>query len=302
MNSLNITANLARLLIEEQFPEYAHLEITHLEKQGHDNRTFRLGEDMLIRMPAAIDYEKQVEKEHEILPKLAQHLSVSIPAPIKMGKPCRAFPYHFSIYKWLAGTSINLLLLTEREKEILAVDLAVFLKELHNITEIKGPKPGIHNFWRGEHISIYEKAAREQIKKLAGLYDPSFYNEAIDLLEKATATKWQKEPVWVHGDFAIGNMLVDGYRPHKLSAIIDFGCSAQGDPACDLVIAFTYFEGIARQIFIKEMNLDSGTWLRAKAWALWKASFELCRLEDKSSPESLIQQKIISEVINGKNK
>jgi aminoglycoside phosphotransferase (APT) family kinase protein len=51
----------------------------------------------------------------------------------------------------------------------------------------------------------------------------------------------------------------------KLSAIIDFGGMALGDPACDLVIAWTFFQGKARQIFMQEMNLDSDTWLRAKA-------------------------------------
>lgn len=109
--------DLARKLIAEQFPEYASLPIVDVEKQGHDNRTYRLGDDMLIRMPTAADYALKVPKEQELLPGLAKRLSVSIPAPIKMGKPSAYYPYPFSIYKWLPGKSINLLTLTDQEKE-----------------------------------------------------------------------------------------------------------------------------------------------------------------------------------------
>lgn len=97
------TPDLARKLIAEQFPEYASLAITDVEKQGHDNRTYRLGDHMLIRMPTAEDYALKVPKEQELLPQLAKYLSVSIPAPIKMGKPSTDYPYPFSIYKWLPG-------------------------------------------------------------------------------------------------------------------------------------------------------------------------------------------------------
>jgi len=81
------TLDLARKLIAEQFTEYASLIIVDVEKQGHDNRTYRLGRNMLIRMPTAKTYALKVPKEKELLPKLAKRLSVSIPAPIKMGKP-----------------------------------------------------------------------------------------------------------------------------------------------------------------------------------------------------------------------
>ena len=109
MNDKSImpTLDLARNLIAEQFPEFSDLPITDVEKQGHDNRTYRLGEHMLIRMPTAADYALKVPKEQELLPQLAKRLSVSIPAPIKMGKPSADYPYPFSIYKWLPGKSVS---------------------------------------------------------------------------------------------------------------------------------------------------------------------------------------------------
>ena len=287
------TLDLARKLIAEQFPEYARLPVTDVEKQGHDNRTYRLGDDMLIRMPTAADYALKVPKEQELLPKLAKSLSVSIPAPIKMGKPSEDYPHPFSIYKWLPGKSINLLTLTEQEKEQLAFDLAKFLKELQAIKDIEGPEPGQHNWWRGDHVSVYDKGAREQIAELTEIIDA---RKTLSLWDKACATKWNKPPIWIHGDFATSNILMDG---GKLSAVIDFGGTAIGDPACDLVIAWTYLSGKAREVFIYEMDMDEDTWLRARAWALWKATFELCQIADKNSHDAALQKRIIDEVIGG---
>lgn len=293
MTAVNITIDLARKLIAKQFPEYARLPIVDVEKQGHDNRTYRLGEHMLIRMPTAADYALKVPKEQELLPQLANRLSVSIPAPIKMGKPSADYPYPFSIYKWLSGKSINLLTLTDQEKEQLAFDMAKFLKELQAIMDIKGPEPGQHNWWRGDHVSVYDKGAREQIEELAEIIDVT---RALALWDEACARRWNKAPIWIHGDFAIGNILMDS---GKLSAVIDFGGAAVGDPACDLVIAWTYLSGKAREIFISKMDMDTDTWLRARAWALWKATFELCQISDKNSPEAGLQKRIINEVMNG---
>lgn len=135
---------------------------------------------------------------------------------------------------------------------------------------------------------------REQIANLANIIDS---DKALNLWDKACATKWNKIPVWVHGDFATGNILMqDG----KLSAVIDFGGTAIGDPACDLVITWKFFEGKSREIFMNEMALDENTWLRVKARTLWKTTFELCQLDDKNSSEAELQKRIIDEVMNAK--
>ena len=294
MDLLIPTIELAQKLITEQFPEYMSLPITEVEKQGRNNRTYRLGNDMLIRMPTAERYAGKVALEQDLLPQLAKYLSIAIPSPIKMGKASMDYPYPFSIYRYLPGRSLNLLTLTDQEQ--LAFDLAKFLKELQAITNVPGPTPGQNTFWRGAHVSAYDRGTREQITKLT---DAINADQALALWEQACATKWNRAPVWIHGDFAIGNILVENGR---LSGIIDCGGVAIGDPACDLVIAWTYFSGKSREIFIREMNLDTDTWLRARAWALWKATFEmtsgeLYNIEDKNSPEAVIQNRIIEEVI-----
>ncbi|WP_150466311.1 aminoglycoside phosphotransferase family protein [Francisella sp. SYW-9] len=292
MNDDYINVDLAYKIIKKQFPEYSHLDIKSVEKQGHDNRTYRIGNDMLIRIPTAESYALKVPKEQELLPMLAKHLSVAIPAPIKMGKPSDDYPYPFSIYKWLDGSSANHVTLGGQSLENLAFELANFLKELQAITNVEGPNPGQHNWWRGDHISVYDPGAREQIAKLADIIDG---NSALELWERACATKWNKAPIWIHGDYAVGNILI---KDNKLSGVIDFGGTAMGDPACDLVIAWTYLSSRARDIFVAEMRLDNDTWLRARAWVLWKATFELCNIVDKNSQEALFQKNIIDEVIN----
>lgn len=147
----------------------------------------------------------------------------------------------------MEGKSINLLVLNDDCQEQLAFDLATFLKELHNINDVEGPMPGQHNWWRGDHVSVYDKGAQEHI---AGLSDVIDENKAMDLWKRACETKWNQAPVWIHGDFAIGNRLMnDG----KLFAIIDWGGMSLGDPACDLVIAWTFLKQKARQIFILEL-------------------------------------------------
>jgi aminoglycoside phosphotransferase (APT) family kinase protein len=77
---------------------------------------------------------------------------------------------------------------------------------------------------------------RQAIAALKGKIDT---NTATEVWEAALATSWHREPVWVHGDVSAGNLLV---LEGQLSAAIDFGGLAIGDPACDLAIAWTFFK------------------------------------------------------------
>ncbi|MBY0501140.1 MAG: aminoglycoside phosphotransferase family protein [Alphaproteobacteria bacterium] len=288
---LTITESLARQLIQEQFSAWAHLPINAVENGGVDNRTFHLGHDMSIRMPSAERYVRQVLKEHQWLPLLAPHLPLPIPQPLAMGEPSKDYPWHWSVYKWLEGTSANSIDLEEENLEVIALQLAQFLAELHKFDAAGAPTPGLHNWWRAAHTSVYDAETRSLITKLALLIDSE---KATSLWERAIRSKWEQEHVWVHGDVASGNMLV---KDNKLSAIIDFGCMGIGDPACDLTIAWTFFKNKSRQAFRNGFRLDSETWARARGWALWKALYELSEQTDKTNPKSLEQLRIIEDVL-----
>lgn len=141
---MNIDISLVHALIAEQFPQYAGLSISEVEKQGHDN-TYRLGDERLIRLPTAKSYALKIPLEHKFLPKLTRFLTLDIPTPLEIGCSSVIFSYPFSIYKWLPGKSINLLILEGKDKERVAFDLAKFLKELQGVVSLKGPEPGQHN-------------------------------------------------------------------------------------------------------------------------------------------------------------
>jgi aminoglycoside phosphotransferase (APT) family kinase protein len=71
--------------------------------------------------------------------------------------------------------------------------------------------------------------------------------------------------VWLHGDLTPENLLV---HEGRLAAVIDFGCLGVGDPACDLMVAWTLLTGEARRVFRMELDVDDATWRRGRAWAL----------------------------------
>lgn len=245
---------------------------------------------MLIRMPTSEYYALKVPKEQEYLPKLSQYLSVKIPSPIKEGVPSEIFPYPFYIYKWIPGDSANELHLETHDLNHIAKQLASFLKELQSIN-ISGPPPGRHNGWGGDHVSVKNDNTRKQIKELSEIIDS---NKAIMLWEQACKTKWKKPLVWIHGDFSAGNIILEG---NNLTAVIDFGGTAMGDPAMDLQIAWFFLDVDSRKIFRDEMNIDDETWLRGRAWALWKATFDLCEITDKQSSKALRIIKTIHDIL-----
>ena len=290
-DKLEITTTIVTALIAEQFPQFSHLPIRPVANGGNDNRTFRLGSEMSIRLPSGEEYVRQVQKEQTWLPRIATHLPLPIPSPISMGLPSKDYPWNWSIYKWLEGTSANSLELNDAHLEIIAFQLAEFLKEFHQFDADGAPAPGLHNWWRAAHTSVYDAETRELIEKLNGFIDA---DKAIKLWQRAINSKWDQAPVWVHGDVASGNLLV---KDNKLAAVIDFGCMGIGDPACDLTIAWTFFRGKSREIFKATLRLDEDTWARARGWAMWKALYEISVLVDKSGAALATQRQIIDAVI-----
>jgi aminoglycoside phosphotransferase (APT) family kinase protein len=267
MNKADITPCLVTRLLADQLPDLADLPVTPVDIDGWDNTTFRLGEELVVRLPTADAYVPQVEKEHRWLPRLASHLPLPIPEPVAMCAPARDFPRPWSIYRWLQGTPATADSI--RDLDRLATDLADFLSALYAIDPTGGPAAGEHSFFRGSAPTIYDLDTRNAIAAVAGEIDT---DAATDVWEAALAASWRGTPVWVHGDITAANLLVlDG----RLSAVIDFGCLAVGDPACDLAIAWTLFDRNTRAAFRERLAVDDSTWARGRGWALWKALLTL---------------------------
>ena len=108
------------------------------------------------------------------------------------------------------------------------------------------------------------------------------------------STAWERAPVWLHGDVATGNLLV---RDGRLGAVLDFGSSGVGDPACDMVIAWTFLSGSSRDRFRAELGVDAGTWSRGRGWALWKALISLVGHLERNAPDAAPARRDIAEIL-----
>ena len=281
---------LVRQLLAAQFPHWAGLPITPAVPQGWDNRTFRLGADMSVRLPSAEGYTPQVEKEHRWLPILAPQLPLPIPVPLALGMPGEGFPWHWSIYRWLEGETASI----ERIDDInaFATELAHFLAALQRIDPTDGPPPGPHNCYRGGSLMVYDAETRHAIAALDGTIDTDAVTEVWETALQAT---WHGPPVWLHGDVAAGNLLVSDGR---LSAVIDFGCAGVGDPACDVSIAWTLLGGASREAFRAALPVDDATWARGRGWALWKGLITLAGYINTDPVKAGEARRVIDEVLD----
>ncbi len=284
-----IDDTLVRRVIATQFPQWKDLPIKPIALSGWDNRTFHLGRDMVVRMPSREEYASQVEKEQLWLTKLAPLLPLQIPTPLAIGQPEESYPWKWSIYRWIEGALANRSNIADLND--FAASLAQFLATLQRIDTTDGPLPGPHNFYRGGALFIYDAEVRQALITLKARVEVPI---ATEVWERALATTWQHLPVWIHGDISVGNLLV---KDGVLTAVIDFGQLGIGDPACDLMIAWTLFKGHSREIFQSTLSLDADTWARSRGWALWKALMYIVTGRTEMNFEAKQSWQIIEEVI-----
>jgi aminoglycoside phosphotransferase (APT) family kinase protein len=285
---LSIDVPLVRNLVARQFPQWADLPIQAVKWNGWDNATFRLGDRIKVRLPSAERYVPQIEKEHRWLPKLAPYLPLPIPVPLATGVPGEGYPWPWSIYEWIDGDTASLEHIGNLPE--FAVDIAEFLIALQRIDATDGPRAGQQNFSRGGPLSVYDRETRAAIKRLRDEID---VGGATSVWDAALSAEWRDRPVWVHGDVSVGNLLV---RDGRLSAVIDFGSCAIGDPACDLVITWTFLRGQSREAFRAAISADDPTWARARGWALWKALITYAN-GGGAHPAEISARRIIEEIV-----
>lgn len=283
-----IDAALVHRLITAQFPQWRDLPVTPVAADGWDNRTYRLGETKTVRLPTHEMYAAAIDKEHRWLPVLAASLPVPIPEPLAKGRPGEGYPFEWSIRRWMNGETAS----PDRIADMpaLATSIAEFLLALQRIDPSGGPHAGEHSFYRGAPPSHYDHEVRRSLDALRGRMDTA---RATAVWDAAISAEWNGPPVWFHGDVAAGNLLV---RDGTLAGVIDFGTCGVGDPACDLVIAWTFFSGRSRETFRQRVDQDKATWARARGWALWKALISLAGI-DANQQAVAANQRIIDDVL-----
>ncbi|WP_432512751.1 aminoglycoside phosphotransferase family protein [Kineococcus sp. SYSU DK001] len=279
---LTVTADQVRRLVAGQFPQWAHLPVTRVDRPGWDNQTFRLGPGMLVRLPSAAGYAGAVEKEQRWLPLLAPQLPLPVPVPLGHGRPGAGYPFGWSVYRWLDGRTA--LAAEPADPVRFAAHVAGFLDALGRVDPTGGPQPGQHNWFRGGPLGFYDEQTRRALHDLTGRLDTA---RAAALWQEALDAPWDGVDRWFHGDVAPGNLLL---RDGELGAVIDFGTCGVGDPSCDLAIAWTVFRGQARRVFREALGVDDATWARGAGWALWKALITF----DESPGSGRVVEEILS--------
>ena len=284
-----IDVDLVRRLVASQFPQWRDEPVSPVDVDGWDNRTYRLGDSMSVRLPTHERYTAAVAKEHRWLPVLAPLLPVPIPVPLALGEPGAGYPHPWSIRQWIDGDPVT----PERVADLsqFAVAVADFVLALQRIDATGGPAAGYENFYRGASLAHYDIETRTALETLCGRLDTA---QAARVWDAALASTWSGPPTWFHGDVAHGNLLV---RDGELAAVIDFGTFGVGDPACDLVIAFTLFTGASREAFRTRIRQDDGMWARARGWALWKALITLAGAIDDDDAAATANLAVIHEVL-----
>jgi aminoglycoside phosphotransferase (APT) family kinase protein len=263
-----ITASLVTALLADQAPQWAVLPVEPVPVDGWDNRTYHLGADFSVRLPTAERYAPAVAKESRWLPILAPHLPAPVPEPVFTGRPGTGYPYPWSVRRWLPGTPATASLV--RSQPAFAEAVGQFLLALQAVPADAGPLAGEHSFHRGSSLAHYDDETRSAAARLGSQVPVA---RALDVWSEALEASYDGPPVWFHGDVAVGNLLVDDAG--SLAAVIDFGTCGVGDPACDLVLAWTFLDAPARAEFRSTVGADDAMWARARGWALWKALITL---------------------------
>jgi aminoglycoside phosphotransferase (APT) family kinase protein len=248
---------LVRRLVAAQFPQWASLVVTPVESSGWDNMIFRLGSDLAVRLPRRRVSAEHVGNEHQWLPILAPRSPLAVPVPVGHGLPGEGYPWHWTVCPWLTGELAVPTGVADMNRA--ATSLARFVAALQAIDSAGG---SVHPF-RGVSLAAHTHnvtAAAEVLEDRRGI------GPVLDVWEAALAAPpWAGEPVWMHGDLHPANLLV---KDHQLSAVIDFGLLGVGDPACDLMVAWTYLSADSRDAFRSALEADDATWSRGRGWAI----------------------------------
>ena len=268
VDEVHTDVSLVGRLLASQFPPWAGLSLKPLLPWGTDNALYRLGDDMVVRLPRIERANGTLKRERQWLPRLAPHLPLAVPVPLAEGMPAEDYPFEWSIYRWLEGEPAT----THRIADLAqaAADLAEFVAALQQLDPTDGPGPDKYNAFRGVPLAMRDEPVRASIASLSATIDVGAVTAAWEAALRAPG--WERPPVWIHGDLDSRNLLVERGR---LSAVIDFGCLGVGDPACEVMVAWKMLTADTRDIFRVELSVDEATWARSRGWALSQALIAL---------------------------
>ena len=287
---VDIDLALVRRLVADQFPAWADLPLVPVASGGTVNAIYRLGDDMAVRLPRLAPSSPDLDGDRIWLARFTPLLPLTIPTPLAIGEPGHGFPFPWSVHRWLEGANAAHAPFTDEHEA--ATALAEFITALHQIDTTGWPPPEPRPSGRGVTLASRDAATRAWIATPPSPFSMAEVTAAweIDL----AAPGWPGPPVWIHGDLQPLNLLVNGGR---LSAVIDFEGFGLGDPATDVMAAWSLFARDARGTFRAALGVDDATWTRARGWALsvWVAVLPYYAVTNPGF--SAIARRAIAEVL-----
>jgi aminoglycoside phosphotransferase (APT) family kinase protein len=259
LDEVDVDDALVRRLLLGQLPGLAGLPLHRIEAWGTDHVVYRLGQELSVRLPKIGWAARQGEKEQRWLPVLAPHLPVEVPVPVAVGEPADGYPFHWYVSPWLEGDNPARGGTTDLGQ--LATDLAAFVLDLERVDPAGAPEPRPAK--RGGPLASADEATRIPAERLRGEVD---VDGLLAVWEAGLhAPPWDGPPVWVHGDLMDGNLLL---RDGRLTGVIDWGGLIAGDPAVELMVAWSFFDAGSRAVYRDALGfVDDAMWLRGRAWA-----------------------------------
>ncbi|MBD0696060.1 phosphotransferase [Streptomyces sp. CBMA123] len=286
VDELDIDEALVRRMVAGQFPRWANLPVEPVDSAGTSNAMYRLGADLVVRIPRIPGAVEDIEKEEVWLRRLAPELPFAVPVPVALGEPADGCPWPWSVLRWLEGDPP--VVGDVRQPELLAADLASFVTAMHRVDRVGAP-----DSYRSETLAARDAAVRRAIAAVAGAVDAPAVTALWD--RTLEADEHPGPPVWIHADLQPGNLLVDAAG--RLSAVIDFGCMGLGDPAVDLITAWYVLPAAVRDTFRTAVAADDAEWERGRGWALSVALMELEYYRETNPRMASIARHVVGELL-----
>jgi aminoglycoside phosphotransferase (APT) family kinase protein len=267
---IDVDEALVRSLLADQHPDLAGLPLAEVGA-GWDNLLWRLGDELLVRLPRRAAAAALAANEQRWLPALAPALPLTVPVPVRTGRPGDGYPWPWAVVRWLDGTS------ADRTEVTAAADaarrLGRFLRTLH--TPAPGDAP--YNPFRSVPLADRADTFEHRLELAAPEVDARAVRRVWD--DACAAPPAPGPPVWVHGDLHPGNVLVAG---GTLAGVLDWGDLCAGDAATDLAAAWLLLPSWARGTFVAAYaDDDPAAAARARGWAVL---FALMQLADTGPP------------------
>ena len=272
-DEIEVDDDLVRQLLTTLSPAYDDLPLRRFDATGSDNALFRLGDDLLVRVPRQPGGTRTIEKEQRWLPYVAPHLPTAVPEIVAVGEPGFGYPEKWSLVRFLEGDRPRVPEVDEPPRDGLASDLAGVVRALGALA-VPGDAaadPGLR-WYRGRPLSSMDDSMQEYLRDCRELAQRVHLDLDLDAVEASWARTMAMpeasravEPRWYHGDINAENLLV---RDGRLVALLDFGGLSVGDPTIDLPVAWQLLDPEARSTFRSLLSVDDATWRLARAWAL----------------------------------